>query len=520
MAFEINFTNGRVAKLVEDGIVDDTYSVKLVGKNVTAYGEVIAENFIKLLENSANTVSPTNPIAGELWFNTKNEAVDNIPSKSVGVYDGTKWKILGAVSVATTEPTLPLEGDLWYDTTNNQLKVYNGSTFQVVGPDYSSVDGKNGPITETIADTGATNHIVTKIYSATEGAPGSTKVLAISSKDAEFTPAETIAGFSTIKPGIQLSSTISDAQFTGSASQFGGLETTDFLRATANDTTSGTLGVLNDSGLTIGVDSDLTISINGDNVSIENTTSDGDINFDVSVGGIATTAMTIDGTTGLTTVSGDPTAALGVATKQYVDSAESDAESNANTYTDTAEANAISSSNTYTDNAITNLKNSASSGYDTLGEIETRIGEVSTASTSGLALKVDKAGDTMTGALTLSGAPTSDLHAATKKYVDDSMKSQTIYMSLDTRGLTNSGISSLLNTLAPPADLLPGTRAHIAGTSQNVTSVVTTTSRNFIGYGAFLTGVTVTSTVNDPGRNNYLVFQVNITGGSWEYVSG
>ena len=32
---------------------------------------------------------------------------------------------------------------------------------------------------------------------------------------------------------------------------------------------------------------------------------------------------------------------------------------------------------------------------------------------------VDKAGDTMTGALTLSGAPTSNLHAATKKYVDD-----------------------------------------------------------------------------------------------------
>lgn len=32
---------------------------------------------------------------------------------------------------------------------------------------------------------------------------------------------------------------------------------------------------------------------------------------------------------------------------------------------------------------------------------------------------VKRAGDTMTGALTLSGAPTADLHAATKKYVDD-----------------------------------------------------------------------------------------------------
>ena len=35
--------------------------------------------------------------------------------------------------------------------------------------------------------------------------------------------------------------------------------------------------------------------------------------------------------------------------------------------------------------------------------------------------KLPKAGGTLTGALTLSGAPTADLHAATKKYVDDSV---------------------------------------------------------------------------------------------------
>lgn len=40
---------------------------------------------------------------------------------------------------------------------------------------------------------------------------------------------------------------------------------------------------------------------------------------------------------------------------------------------------------------------------------------------SGLAGKVNKSGDTMTGALVLSGAPSSDLHASTKKYVDDSV---------------------------------------------------------------------------------------------------
>ena len=38
---------------------------------------------------------------------------------------------------------------------------------------------------------------------------------------------------------------------------------------------------------------------------------------------------------------------------------------------------------------------------------------------------VNKAGDTMTGSLTLSGAPTSDLHASTKKYVDDKFSDET-----------------------------------------------------------------------------------------------
>lgn len=40
-----------------------------------------------------------------------------------------------------------------------------------------------------------------------------------------------------------------------------------------------------------------------------------------------------------------------------------------------------------------------------------------------LAGKLDKSGGTLTGALTLHGAPKNDLHAATKKYVDDSMAS-------------------------------------------------------------------------------------------------
>ncbi len=66
------------------------------------------------------------------------------------------------------------------------------------------------------------------------------------------------------------------------------------------------------------------------------------------------------------------------------------------------------------DTKVADLVNSAPSTLDTLGEIASAIQSGGTVYES----FVLKAGSTMTGALTLSGAPTVDLHAATKAYVD------------------------------------------------------------------------------------------------------
>jgi len=68
----------------------------------------------------------------------------------------------------------------------------------------------------------------------------------------------------------------------------------------------------------------------------------------------------------------------------------------------------------YVDLQRDNLINSAPGIYDTLGEIATAIQSGGTFYDS----LVLKSGSTMTGALVLSGAPTIDLHAATKLYVD------------------------------------------------------------------------------------------------------
>ncbi len=81
----------------------------------------------------------------------------------------------------------------------------------------------------------------------------------------------------------------------------------------------------------------------------------------------------------------------------------------------TPTANTDASTKLYVDTKVADLVNSAPSTLDTLGEIATAIQAGGTVYDS----FVLKAGSTMTGNLTLAGAPTQNLHAATKLYVDD-----------------------------------------------------------------------------------------------------
>jgi hypothetical protein len=91
--------------------------------------------------------------------------------------------------------------------------------------------------------------------------------------------------------------------------------------------------------------------------------------------------------------------------------------------------------------AVADLIASAPNVLDTLNELAAALGNdanFSTTITTALAGKVALAGSTMTGLLTLSGAPQDDLHAATKLYVDQAINSQMIYSTDDVdEGTTN-----------------------------------------------------------------------------------
>lgn len=192
MPVTINKTDGTVLATLTDGAINVSASgLTLVGNLYRGYGEVINENFVKLLENFSNSSAPTVPLVGQLWYDTAD--------KKIKVYRSTGFVPLGVTVSSSAEPTAPTVGDLWWDTADRQLKLYNGTAWIVISPGYSTAQGISGAIVETIRDTTTTDHTITKVYH------GGT-VIATFNKDNEYIPSLPITGFSQIKKGITLSS--------------------------------------------------------------------------------------------------------------------------------------------------------------------------------------------------------------------------------------------------------------------------------------------------------------------------
>lgn len=290
MAYNIQLTDGSLFATIADGTINTSSSMVLVGKNYAGYGEFLDENFIHLLENASNTTAPGAPLTGQLWWDKANGLMK--------VYNGASWKTISSATAAASAPTGNVVGDLWYDTVNAQLKVWTGSAWLLVGPQFTPGTGKSGAIVETITDNGGspTSHVAVVFYVNND-------VVGIVSKDAAYTPQTAIPGFTTVRPGITLATAIATVPqlFQGTATtaeSLDGYAATDFLIKNTNETTSGTFGVLNNTGLSVGANQDLRIGVTGINATIYNQTSNGNIAFNVNIAGTPTQVMLINGATG------------------------------------------------------------------------------------------------------------------------------------------------------------------------------------------------------------------------------
>ena len=285
MAYTVNKTNSSASPnqyIVQDGVVNTQTDLSFIGKGYAGYGELIAENFLHLLENFSGTSAPTKPISGQLWYDSTNNRLK--------VYTGNLFVPAGGnVPYQSTQPSGIQQGDLWIDSDVGQLYYYDGSQSVLVGPP-SSTGSLNGFVFESITDSTTASQPITKWYS--DGT-----LIAIVS-DTEFTPQTTITGFPTIKKGITFTTSPTGIKLHGTATDadaLGGVAAANFLRSDANDTTTGTLGIVTDSGMTVGADNDLSITVDGTGINMANTVQNTDITFKVNDGGVTSTVMTIDG---------------------------------------------------------------------------------------------------------------------------------------------------------------------------------------------------------------------------------
>lgn len=127
MAYIVNRYNGTQITVVEDGTIDQTTDLKLIGKNYSGFGEAQNENLVHLLENFRGTTAPGKAIDGQVWY-------DSATTK-LKFYTGSAWKTAGGTEVASSEPAGLDEGDLWWSSTSNQLYGKTGAgEFVLVGP--------------------------------------------------------------------------------------------------------------------------------------------------------------------------------------------------------------------------------------------------------------------------------------------------------------------------------------------------------------------------------------------------
>lgn len=262
MAYQVDRYNGTFLISVEDGTIDTSTDIRLVGKNYAGYGEIQNENFLHMLENFAGTTAPPRAISGQIWF-------DSV-SKKIKFYDGSKWKTGSGAEVSSAAPTGLSKGDFWWDDVNDQLYSWSGTEFVLIGPESIPDLGASSAVAEVVTDTLGATHSILKL-----SAGG--KVVAIVNKDAAFTlsSADQVEGFTNgIKKGITLVDadinglTQNDFVFWGTASnsrQFGGFLPQDFIRRT--DKLDFKL-TIEDDGVEIGDDADILISVQQQDIAV------------------------------------------------------------------------------------------------------------------------------------------------------------------------------------------------------------------------------------------------------------
>lgn len=286
MTYQVKYSestnSAKPALIIEDKTVNMQTSLGFVGQNYSGYAPILAENFLHLLENFAKGTPPDNPVEGQVWY-------DNSTDNSVlKVYDGSNWVPTGSITKTITAPTATssVNGDLWVNPTTQQLYIFSGISWSLIGPQFSS-GLKTGPVVDSVSDTSADvndiSHNIISLYSNNER-------IAILSSDT-FVPKAFITGFPKVYRGITLTTELLDnteAKLVGTAATADGLtvnskiiSASNFLRSDVKSTTNNAFEVKSDTGLTVGADLSFTIGLESTGQTVTLTSTNKNVQFRV-----------------------------------------------------------------------------------------------------------------------------------------------------------------------------------------------------------------------------------------------
>ena len=295
MPYTISYTDtvNKGSITVEDNTLNSETSLNFPGRGTTAYGQAVNENFLHLLENFANTTAPARPVEGQLWYDST-AGVDQLK-----VYDGTNWVASGGLKKASAAPAVANSsaGDLWVNTESQQLYLFTGSAWVLVGPDFS--DGLlTGAQAQAIVGIDDLTYNVLTIK--VEDQP----VIIISSQS--FVPKTSIKGFRTgINPGMNIANEAivgtQALKYFGTAEKAEALvvgnvaiPASNFLRGNAASSTDFQLSVKSNDGIKIGTGGQLSLGIDGETGVVQHNTSGSSIDIRMRNGNLTPTVVSIN----------------------------------------------------------------------------------------------------------------------------------------------------------------------------------------------------------------------------------
>ena len=150
MGYQVNnYRGSAVAEIPQGGIDTTSTSLKLLGRGYVNYGEVVAEDFVNLLENFARESSPNAPMEGQLWYNTADQTLK--------VYSNLQWitlcNIYKGIGDPITNSIQPAQFTLYWDERASKLSGWNltNNKWVEIGPSIEMWEGATAGVSYQVS---------------------------------------------------------------------------------------------------------------------------------------------------------------------------------------------------------------------------------------------------------------------------------------------------------------------------------------------------------------------------------